>query len=142
MTIGELARIGGVSVETLRFYEKKGLISPPTRRPSGYRDYPASAAAELRFIRNGKELGFSLVEIRELMVLRERPAESCDAACSLAIVRLDAMRTQLRELQASERRLARLLEQCQPNLTAADCPIFIALSHGADAVTSKPKRHK
>ena len=70
LTIGQLARRAGVGVETVRFYERKGLLEEPSRRPSGYRQYDEGVVDRLRFIRRGKELGFTLGEIKELLSLR------------------------------------------------------------------------
>jgi len=77
MTIGKLAKRAGVGVETIRFYERKGLLPEPPRRYSGYREYPESAIDRVRFIRRAKELGFTLKEIGELLELRIRPGTTC-----------------------------------------------------------------
>lgn len=75
MTVGQVARQSGVGVETVRFYEKNGLLEEPTRRASGYREYDEQTVNRLRFIQRAKELGFTLNEIRELLSLRcsDRP---------------------------------------------------------------------
>ena len=78
MRIGELAHGAGVSVETVRFYEREGLLPAPPRRGSGYREYPPDTLARLRFIRHAKELGFSLPEIQELLSLRSTEAPCCE----------------------------------------------------------------
>src|SRR5437867_12888069 len=70
LTIGRLAQVGGVNLETIRYYEREGLLPRPPRTRSGYRIFPNDAARRLRFIRRAKELGFSLKEIRELLALR------------------------------------------------------------------------
>jgi MerR family copper efflux transcriptional regulator len=75
-TIGQLARRAGVGVETVRFYERQGLLAPPPRGTSGYRQYPQDAVARLHFIRRAKALGFSLREIRELLSLQVDPTGS------------------------------------------------------------------
>lgn len=69
LTIGQLARHAGVGVETIRFYEREGLLAEPERRPSGYRQYPAEVVRRVRFIRHAKELGFTLREIQGLLEL-------------------------------------------------------------------------
>ena len=71
-TIGQLARRAGVGIETVRFYEREGLIPEPPRRPSGYRDYPPETVTRIVFIRRAKDLGFSLKEINELLDFRVR----------------------------------------------------------------------
>ncbi|MDP6106829.1 MAG: heavy metal-responsive transcriptional regulator [Candidatus Brocadiia bacterium] len=77
LTIGKVARQSGVGVETVRFYEREGLIEQPPRRPSGYRQYPQEAVLRLCFIRRAKQLGFSLREIKELLALRVGGSTSC-----------------------------------------------------------------
>ena len=70
LTIGQLAKLGQVNLETIRFYEREGLLPPPPRSQSGYRAFPQAAVRQLRFIRRAQELGFSLAEIRELLALK------------------------------------------------------------------------
>ncbi|MCH8048022.1 MAG: MerR family transcriptional regulator, partial [Planctomycetes bacterium] len=77
LTIGQLARRAEVGVETVRFYEREGLLEEPARRPSGYRQYDEGVVDRLRFIRRAKQLGFTLKEIRELLSLRLDPATTC-----------------------------------------------------------------
>jgi DNA-binding transcriptional MerR regulator len=77
LTTGELANWAGVNVETLRFYERKGLLPRPPRRASGYREYPLECVRLIRFIKRAQELGFSLREIRELLDLRVQPGVTC-----------------------------------------------------------------
>jgi MerR family copper efflux transcriptional regulator len=76
LTIGKLARAAGINLETVRYYERRGLLPKPPRTASGYRLFPAEAAVRLRFIRRAQELGFSLKEIRELLALRVSPRTS------------------------------------------------------------------
>ena len=78
MRIGEIAQSVGIGVETIRFYERKGLIREPPRRSSGYRQYEAGAVRRLRFIRRAKELGFTLAEIKGLLELRAGPGTHCE----------------------------------------------------------------
>ncbi len=77
LTIGKVASRAGIGIETIRFYEREGLIAEPPRRESGYRQYPEVAVSRLRFIRHAKELGFSLKEIKELFALRVDPETTC-----------------------------------------------------------------
>lgn len=83
-SIGELADAAGVGVETLRFYEREGLLPTPPRKRSGYRQYPPDALARVLFIRRAKELGFTLKEIAELLELRVDPDKSCRDVRALA----------------------------------------------------------
>ena len=78
LTIGQLARQAEVNVETLRYYERRGLIPEPPRKESGYRQYPPDDLARIRFIKHAKELGFTLKEILDLLTLRVDPETSCD----------------------------------------------------------------
>ena len=127
MTIGELARSVGVGVETIRFYERRGLILDPPRRSSGYREYPPETVGRILFIRRAKELGFSLKEINELLTLR---AESGDQ-CAEVLVRTEAKIADISERIASLERMKRALEQlastCSDRGTVGDCPILDAL---------------
>ncbi len=77
LTIGQLARRADVGVETVRFYQRKGLLAEPDRRPSGYRQYDEAIVDRLRFIKRAKELGFTLNEIKELLSLRLDPSTTC-----------------------------------------------------------------
>ena len=79
MRIGEVARQTGIGIETIRFYERKGLLAEPDRRPSGFRQYDDTVVARLRFIRRAKELGFTLSEINELLGLWfDKDTQCCD----------------------------------------------------------------
>ena len=77
LSIGEIARQGGVGVETVRFYERQGLLEKPSRSESGYRQYPTEAVSRLHFIKKAKEVGFSLKEIKELLSLRLDETATC-----------------------------------------------------------------
>jgi DNA-binding transcriptional MerR regulator len=77
LTIGQVAKGAGVGVETVRFYEREGLVPAPKRRPSGYRQYPADTVRRIRFVQAAKDLGFTLKEIRELLSLRVAAGKSC-----------------------------------------------------------------
>ena len=77
MTIGELARLAGVNTQTIRFYEREGLLPPPSRRESGYRQYAPTTVEQVRFIRAAKAVGFTLEEIAQLLSLRVRRGASC-----------------------------------------------------------------
>src|SRR5947208_5062987 len=93
LTIGQLAPQGGVGIETVRFYERQGLLEEPARKESGYRQYTEDVVARLRFIRRAKELGFSLKEIAELIALR------LDASTTCADVR-ERAQTKLADIEA------------------------------------------
>ena len=108
LTVGQVAKRAGVGVETVRFYERKGLLDEPARRPSGYRQYDADTVAVLRFIRRAKELGFTLREIKGLLGLR------LDAGATRADVRTQAA-AKIADIDARLRDLQRM----RPHATAA-----------------------
>ncbi len=127
MTIGTLARKAGVGVETLRFYERKGLLPEPPRSFSGYRQYPGEAVARVRFIRRAKELGFTLREIRELLELRADETVTCETVRRRATAKIADIERRIRSLEAVRDALARLAADCPASGTADACPILEAL---------------
>jgi len=127
MTIGRLARSAGVGVETIRFYERKGLIAEPPRTFAGYRTYPPEAVGRLRFIRRAKELGFTLREIRELLDLRADESTTCDVVRARAAAKIADIEEKIRSLQTMKAALERLAAECPASGPASDCPILDAL---------------
>ncbi|MBM4072527.1 MAG: MerR family transcriptional regulator [Planctomycetes bacterium] len=127
LTIGEVARQAGVGVETVRFYERQGLLQEPDRRASGYRQYDLEAVAVLRFIRRAKELGFTLKEIKGLLALR------LDASATRAEVRQQAktkvadIEARIADLQRVRDVLLKLIKKCHGDGAATGCPILEAL---------------
>src|SRR5436190_1422470 len=103
LTIGQVARSAGIGVETVRFYERRGLLREPPRSPSGYRSYPKEAVDGLRFIRKAKDLGFSLNEIRELMALRLKPGTSCSEVKRAASAKVVDVEAKIKALQRIRR---------------------------------------
>ncbi len=126
-SIGELARASGCKAETIRYYERIGLIPRPDRRPSGYRAYGAADVQRLRFVRHGRALGFSLDAIRELLALADQPNRDCAAADRLCSAQLEEIREKIHALQRLEAELARTLEQCRGG-RIADCRVIETLS--------------
>lgn len=108
LTIGVLARDSGVNLETIRFYERSGLMPAPQRSPSGYRHYQEQDVRRLRFIRRGRELGFSLEEIRSLLDLAAHPESPCASADQMVREHLDAIETRIRDLQNMRAELSKL----------------------------------
>ena len=127
LTIGDVARRAGVGVETVRFYERHGLLEEPQRRASGYRQYDDEAVAVLRFIRRAKELGFTLKEIKGLLGLR------LDASATRAEVRQQArakvadIEARVADLQRMRDVLLKLIKKCHGDGAATGCPILGAL---------------
>lgn len=127
LTIGRLARKAGVGVETVRFYERKGLIEQPLRPQSGYRQYPPDAISRLIFIRRAKELGFSLIEIKELIVLRVVLDSVCESVQAQAEDKLLSIQCKIKELKRIECVLIGLVKACQTNTQSTNCPIIDSL---------------
>ncbi len=127
LTIGQLARSAGVGVETIRFYERKGLVEEPPRRASGYRQYDLEAVRRIRFIRHAKELGFTLREIKELLDLRVGPDCRCGEVLKLAQVRMADIEQRISDLRKMSRALSALTRDCQQGRPSAACPILDAL---------------
>jgi len=112
MTIGLVANAAGVSVDTLRFYERHGLIARPRRNFSGYRIYAADVLERLRFIADAKALGFSLREIKELVSLGVKSTAECGPVTRKAQVKLAGMNAEIRRLQRLRRTLGKMIEDC------------------------------
>ncbi len=129
LTIGLVARRAGVGVETVRFYERQGLIEEPPRRPSGYREYDDEVVARLRFIRRAKELGFTLKEIKELLSLRRDPSTPAADVKRRAEVKIAEIETKIRRLQKMKKALEELTSACRGHATSAECSLLHALDH-------------
>src|SRR5574340_1048371 len=99
LTIGLVTRRAGVGVETVRFYERQGLIEEPPRRPSGYREYDDEVVSRLGFIRRAKELGFTLKQIKELLSLRRDPSTPAADVKRRAAAKIADIETKIRTLQ-------------------------------------------
>lgn len=135
LTSGQLARAAGIGAETLRFYERRGLIDMPPRTASGRRLYPPSAVARLEFIRRAKGLGFTLAEIIGLLNLRVDAERSCADVARIAGDKLVDVRARIVELQRVERALEQLARQCESTGGARSaCPILDALESEAQDV--------
>jgi len=129
MKIGQIAKACGVRIDTLRYYEKEGLIRPSARTEAGYREYDDNAVQQMRFILKAKALGFSLHEIRELLSLRiDREHHPCSEVKDLALAKLTRIEEKIEELQRMHRALKRISDNCcggpEP---AVHCSILDAL---------------
>lgn len=124
LTIGELAHAAGVGRETVRFYERRGLIADPPRSASGYREYPPDAVERLRFIRRAQALGFTLEDIVDLLSLRVDEVAACGAVEARAREKLKSVGRKLDELGQMKRALERLVAACQAREPTSDCPIL------------------
>ena len=118
LSVGKVAKITGVGVETIRFYEREGLIQNPPRNASGYRAYPPGTVERIRFIRTAKDLGFTLREIRELLSLRVDPIGSCEEVKEMAMSKLNDVEDRIRVLQAIRKSLEGLKQVSSPRFLA------------------------
>ena len=129
LTIGQVAHHAGVNVETVRFYERRGLLAEPERRASGYRQYGADVVARLRFIRRAKELGFSLNEIAELLALRLNPKATRADVRQRTEAKIADIEAKIKDLHRMKATLVKLAVSCRGHGSISDCPILEALDH-------------
>lgn len=133
LAIGALAKAAKVGVETVRFYERKGLLPEPPRTASGYRQYSPDIVSRLRFIRRAQRLGFSLHEIAELLALRVDEVAACGAVAARAHAKLSEVAGRISELRSIEAALTRLVACCEAKEPTSDCPIMEEFEHAGDA---------
>ncbi len=125
MTIGRVAKLAGVNVETVRYYQRRGLLAEPDKPHMGYRRYPADIVKHIRFIKRAQALGFTLEEIAELIRLEE--ARACAETRALAAHKMQLIDRKLTGLAAMRKTLARLVQQCDRKQPAKGCPIIQVL---------------
>ncbi|MEX1993518.1 MAG: Hg(II)-responsive transcriptional regulator [Steroidobacteraceae bacterium] len=124
-TIGALARHTGIHLETIRYYQRRGLVEEPTRPLGGIRRYSEVHARRLRFIRHAQALGFTLDEVRDLLALED--GRHCRQAEAIGAHKLATVRERLAQLRRVERALARLVRECHLNSGKVHCPLIDAL---------------
>lgn len=129
MRTKELAGRAGVNTETLRYYERRGLLTEPPRTAGGYRDYPPTAVQSLRFIKRAQELGFTLDEVEELLHLDSGGPDSCDTARALAEHRRADLERRIRDLQRMHDSLADLITTCDLPRASRTCALLEAIDH-------------
>ncbi len=127
-TIGRLAKCAGVNVETIRFYQRKGLMLEPVKPPRGIRRYEASDLARVRFIKSAQRLGFSLDDIGELLKLED--GTHCEEARQIAELKLADVQRRLSELRTMESTLAGLVRMCNMAQGNVSCPVIASLQGG------------
>lgn len=127
LTIGQLARQAEVSIDTIRYYERRGLLSPPRRKESGYRQYLEDAVLRIRFIKHAKDLGFSLDEIAELLSLRIDRAAKCGDIKKRAQRKITEIEGKMQMLEKMRVTLVRLTKTCDEGRQVSECPILEAL---------------
>ena len=128
LKIGQVAARAGVRVDTVRYYEREGLIAEPPRRRSGFRQYPPEVVRRIRFIRRAKDLGFSLKEIQELLSLRADPESTCEQVRAQAAAKIVDIDDRIRTLRRMKRALAEVTAPClDDGSPASECPILASL---------------
>ena len=132
ITIGQLARKAGVKVETVRYYERRNLISEPPRSESGYRQYSNEDVQRIRFIKRAQGLGFTLHEIEELLALRVDPDTTCADVKVEAEAKIEDIRAKIRALQKMKSVLAELTASCDSRAPTNNCPILESLEKHDD----------
>jgi MerR family mercuric resistance operon transcriptional regulator len=126
LTIGLLARAAQVNVETIRYYQRRGLLEEPTKPPRGRRHYSGVVVGRLRFIKRAQLLGFTLEEVKDLLQLED--GQSCKQTRSLAEQKLAVIKRRLTDLARVHRALKRLIAECTEGKLPRSCPIIAALS--------------
>jgi MerR family mercuric resistance operon transcriptional regulator len=124
MKIGEVADRGGVNLQTIRYYEREGLLPVPPRLPSGYRMFSEGTVRRVRFIKRAQELGFTLAEVRELLSLRVDARRSSADVKRLAQSKIANIEEKISALQTMKKALSRVTAQCSGCGPASECPIL------------------
>jgi MerR family transcriptional regulator, copper efflux regulator len=127
LKVGEVAGRAGVNLQTVRYYERRGLLPRPPRTASNYRAYPRDAVRRVRFIKRAQELGFTLEEIKELLSLRATHRARCGDVRARAESKVKDIDGRIRTLEAMRAALNRLIEECSSEGSVTECPILEAL---------------
>ncbi|WP_447979943.1 heavy metal-responsive transcriptional regulator [Candidatus Nitrospira bockiana] len=141
-TIGQLAKRGGVNVETVRYYERLHLLSPNTRKPSGYRVYGRAELRRLHFIKNAQALGFTLREIMEFLDLRVSSSSRCEDVKRKTQTKLAQVEKKIDDLQALARSLRDLIRSCEAKRLTDHCPILESLEDPVEESSKEGEHHK
>jgi len=124
LRIGQLARAAGVNRETIRYYERTGLLDEPPRSASGYREFPPETPKRIRFIRRAQELGFTLSEVASLLALRVDDHSTCEAVTERARTKLAQVEDKISDLSAIRASLTQLIDACATQSRTGECPIL------------------
>ena len=138
-SIGQIATEASVNVQTIRYYERRGLLLPAQRLASGYRQYDQDSLLRLRFIKHAQALGFSLKEIEELLSLRVRQGAACHAVERNTRAKIAVIDRKIRELSRLRRTLADLAAACRARRRTSECPVLEALEN-ENAANGRRKR--
>ncbi len=131
LRIGEVAAEAGVNIQTLRYYERRGLLREPQRSPSGYRAYPADAVRVVRFIKQAQALGFTLDDIEGLLQLAAGEPRNCRAVRRIARTKIGELERKIAMLGAMRASLLHLVKTCDRTRGRRDCPLLEALEEAA-----------
>ena len=124
LNIGQVAKQTGVTVETVRFYEKKNLVAAPQRSDAGYRQYPPDTVKRVRFIQNAKDVGFTLKDIGELLSLSEKPSTSCASIKLHATQKMKEVDQKIQDLERIRNALGQMIVKCNFRRDLSACPIL------------------
>jgi Cd(II)/Pb(II)-responsive transcriptional regulator len=138
--IGELSELGGCPVETIRYYEREGMLAKASRSSGNYRLYEKHHLDALQFIRNCRALDMTLDEIRALLALRSNPSRACTEVNSLLDEHIQHVRDRISELRELDRTLRSLRASCQQDLSVANCEILKGIRLLNPTTTDKPAR--
>lgn len=142
LTVGKVAKSAAVSADTVRFYEKEGLLAPARKSAAGYRLYVPDTVRRLRFIKHAQDCGFSLAEVRELLTLRATEDACCTDVKSVAVHKKLLIESKIRTLQAMSQALSELIARCDGGqLPLEACPILAALDTSGSR-RPEPKKEK
>src|SRR5690606_10171413 len=127
MQIGDLSRQAGVNIETIRYYERIGVLPKPARQSNGRRTYRPADAERLGFIRHARDLGFDLANVRVLLALQEQPEASCENASRIAQGQLEEVESRIARLLSLRDELTRMVGECRQG-RVSECRVIVALS--------------
>jgi MerR family copper efflux transcriptional regulator len=130
LTIGDVAKEAKVNIETLRYYERRGLLASPARSTSNYRLYAEDTVRRVRFIKSAQELGFSLKEILELLSLRAEPHTKCEDIRKRAEAKINDIEAKIASLRAMKQALTKLVAECAGSGPITECPILESFDSG------------
>lgn len=131
-----------MNAQTLRYYERRGLLAEPVRSPAGYRSYPPQAVRRVRFIKRAQQLGFTLAEVRTLLHLAQGGPDSCDAVREMATEKIADVGRRIADLQNLQAGLTRLVTTCELPRPDRECPILLALDPAGTVAGPAPVRMK
>lgn len=140
LKIGGLAKAAGVNLQTVYYYERRGILAPAVRLDSGYRLYDDGAVKKLRFIKNAQQMGFTLSEISDLLNLRVRQANHCGSVLVKAEKKLQQVDEKIKSLAGMRRILSRLVADCRSRKVTDVCPILESLETRKMRQEKRPKR--